>query len=139
MHKVLKVVTAFNFLDEDLRTVRAAHGRKGKATRKECRMFVERAVRLALQAAPEPAPARKKAAAPRETFAATACTCTETVLCPACKAARERIAKTFGHDESRATGAKCGECLMNDVKVVPLGPDGRCPRCGADYGAAVRS
>lgn len=29
---------------------------------------------------------------------------------------------------------KCGECLMNDVEIVALGPDGKCPRCGADYG-----
>lgn len=29
----------------------------------------------------------------------------------------------------------CGECLMNDVQVVELGPDGKCPRCKTDYGA----
>lgn len=28
----------------------------------------------------------------------------------------------------------CGECLMNDVEVVELAPDGKCPRCGVDYG-----
>lgn len=28
----------------------------------------------------------------------------------------------------------CGECLMNDVEVVELNADGKCPRCGADYG-----
>lgn len=32
---------------------------------------------------------------------------------------------------------KCGECLMNDVEIVQLGPDGKCPRCGVNYGAAV--
>lgn len=29
---------------------------------------------------------------------------------------------------------KCGECLMNDIEVVELKPNGKCPRCGADYG-----
>lgn len=28
----------------------------------------------------------------------------------------------------------CGECLMNDVEIVQLRGDGKCPRCGADYG-----
>ena len=31
----------------------------------------------------------------------------------------------------------CGECLMRDVEVVRLDADGRCPRCGADYSAAL--
>jgi len=29
--------------------------------------------------------------------------------------------------------AKCGECLMNDVEIVELNPDGSCPRCGVTY------
>lgn len=28
----------------------------------------------------------------------------------------------------------CGECLMNDVEIVELKEDGKCPRCGAEYG-----
>lgn len=28
----------------------------------------------------------------------------------------------------------CGECLMNAVEVVALDAQGKCPRCGADYG-----
>lgn len=28
----------------------------------------------------------------------------------------------------------CGECLMNDVEIVALDANGKCPRCGADYG-----
>jgi len=28
----------------------------------------------------------------------------------------------------------CGECLMNNVEIVELAGDGKCPRCGADYG-----
>src|SRR4051812_37301728 len=29
--------------------------------------------------------------------------------------------------------SKCGECLINDVEVIELQPDGVCPRCGTDY------
>lgn len=32
---------------------------------------------------------------------------------------------------------KCGECLMNAVEVVQIGQDGKCPRCGANYGPEV--
>ena len=28
----------------------------------------------------------------------------------------------------------CGECLYNNVEIVELAPDGKCPRCGTDYG-----
>lgn len=28
----------------------------------------------------------------------------------------------------------CGECLMNDVEIVELREDDKCPRCGANYG-----
>lgn len=28
----------------------------------------------------------------------------------------------------------CGECLFNTVDIVELGKDGKCPKCGADYG-----
>lgn len=31
----------------------------------------------------------------------------------------------------------CGECLMNDVEIVELAADGKCPRCGVDYGREV--
>jgi predicted RNA-binding Zn-ribbon protein involved in translation (DUF1610 family) len=34
--------------------------------------------------------------------------------------------------------ASCGECLMNSVEIVELQPNGRCPRCGADYGTHLR-
>lgn len=56
----MKVRCAFSFTDEQLRTVRAAHGRGGKATRKECMTFVDRAVAAAFKAAPEPRPVRKR-------------------------------------------------------------------------------
>jgi hypothetical protein len=29
---------------------------------------------------------------------------------------------------------KCGECLWADVIIVALDANGKCPRCGADYG-----
>lgn len=50
----MTVKTRFNFTDEEVRTIRAAIGRGGKATRKECVVFIDRAVRTALAAAPEP-------------------------------------------------------------------------------------
>ncbi len=28
----------------------------------------------------------------------------------------------------------CGECLLQRMKVVALGPDWVCPECGIDYG-----
>jgi len=28
----------------------------------------------------------------------------------------------------------CGECLMERVEVIELGPDGVCPTCGTNYG-----
>jgi hypothetical protein len=55
----MKVNTSFAFSEEQLRTIRAALGRGGAATRKECRYFVERAVEFALKAAPEPKPKRR--------------------------------------------------------------------------------
>lgn len=54
----MKVRYAASFDELDLRTVRAAIGRGGKATRKECVVFIDRAVRAALKAAPDPKPAR---------------------------------------------------------------------------------
>ena len=55
----MKVNTSFAFTDEQLRTIRAALGRGGAATRKECRYFIERAVEAALKSAPEPKPKRR--------------------------------------------------------------------------------
>lgn len=31
----------------------------------------------------------------------------------------------------------CGECLINDVEIVPLLNSGLCPRCGTDYSASI--
>lgn len=56
----MKVIAHFNFSNEQLRTVRAAHGRGGKATRKECLTFLDRALAAALKAAPDPRPVRKR-------------------------------------------------------------------------------
>lgn len=30
----------------------------------------------------------------------------------------------------------CGECLMNDARVIRLDANGVCPNCGTDYGRA---
>ena len=66
----MKVRTAFDFSDDQLRAIRAAHGRGGVATRKESVGFILRAVEAALKAAPTPKPKRRpvppapKAAAP---------------------------------------------------------------------------
>lgn len=57
----MKVRTGFNFDDGQLRTIRAAVGRGGVATRRECVTFIDRAVRDALAKAPDPRPARKRA------------------------------------------------------------------------------
>lgn len=58
----MKVNNAFMFDETQLRTVRAAIGRGGKATRKECRVFIDRAIRSALDAAPEPKAKRRSSA-----------------------------------------------------------------------------
>lgn len=50
----------FAFTEDELRTIRAAIGRGGKATRKECAVFINRAVKAALDAAPEPKAKRVK-------------------------------------------------------------------------------
>jgi hypothetical protein len=58
----MRVNHAFEFSDDTLRTIRAALGRGGAATRKECRVFIARAVEAALKAAPTPKPKRAKVA-----------------------------------------------------------------------------
>jgi hypothetical protein len=60
----MKANFSFDFTELDRRTVRASVGRAGQATRKELRIFVERAIRTALHAAPEPKPKRQKKVAP---------------------------------------------------------------------------
>jgi hypothetical protein len=97
----MKVNIAFEFSDGQLRTIRGGKG-KATATRKQCRAFVEGAVGhalvdielQALKVARTVAPPVVKRARP----AADVCTCTEEQLCPACKEARARIARQFGHE-----------------------------------------
>lgn len=55
----MKVHTDFVFSDEQRRSIRAALGRGGAATRKECRIFISRAVEAAMKAAPEAKPKRR--------------------------------------------------------------------------------
>lgn len=59
----MKANFSLDFTELDRRTVRASVGRGGQATRKELRIFVERAIRAALHNAPEPKPKRQKKAA----------------------------------------------------------------------------
>lgn len=83
----MKVCTAFQFDETQLRTVRAAHGRGGKATREECRTFIDRAIRTALDDAPTPKPARVKREKP-------------TPVAPVVRderKERDRIARAYGH------------------------------------------
>ena len=55
----MKVNIGLVLNDDQLRTIRAALGRGGVATRKECRYFVERAIEAAFKKAPEPKPKRR--------------------------------------------------------------------------------
>ncbi len=57
----MRVNAAFDFPEPQLRSIRAALGRGGVATRKDCRVFILRAVEAALKAAPTPKAARRKA------------------------------------------------------------------------------
>jgi hypothetical protein len=38
---------------------------------------------------------------------------------------------------SSTSGRKCGECLFNTVSITDLDAEGKCPKCGADYGPEV--
>jgi hypothetical protein len=60
----MRVRVVFDFSETQLRTIRASYKRGGKATRKESAIFINRAVATALDAAPEPRPARKKVKPP---------------------------------------------------------------------------
>lgn len=60
----MKINLSLDVTDQDRRTVRAAIGRGGVATRKEIRIFAERAIRGALAAAPEPKPRRQATTPP---------------------------------------------------------------------------
>ena len=91
----MKVRTAFEFDDVTLRTVRAAHGRGGKATRKECVTFIDRAVRAALRAAPDPKPARRRTEPPVAPMAVEPAPPEDDAA--VARRNRERIERKFGH------------------------------------------
>lgn len=94
----MKVRAAFNFSDEQLRGIRAAHGRGGRATRKESLVFIDRAVNKALDAAPEPKAKRVKRAKTDPSARPVVATEQETT---AAVQQRERIARLYKH-EARA-------------------------------------
>jgi hypothetical protein len=56
----MKVRVSFDFSEHQLRTIRASYRRGGRATRQETSIFINRAIAKALDAAPEPAPLRKR-------------------------------------------------------------------------------
>lgn len=97
----MKVRAAFTFDDLALRTVRAAHGRGGKATRKECIVFIDRAVSEALKRAPDPKPARVKR--PRASKPA-GFTPPGSETSEEARAARERIRKLYRCAPPRVSG-----------------------------------
>jgi len=58
----MKVNHKFEFAERDRQLIRAALGRRGLSSRTETRIFIERAVREALDRAPEPKVRRPKVA-----------------------------------------------------------------------------
>jgi hypothetical protein len=91
----MTVIVRFSFGEDALRTVRAAIGRGGKATRKECQVFIDRAVRKALEHAPEPKRQQpKRAKGPNPTLRAAVPVEREQ---DAAQAERDRIARIYGH------------------------------------------
>lgn len=62
----MQIRTKFTLDETDLRTIRASIGRGGKASRKECVVFIDRAVRTAIEKAP--APKAKRARPDAETL-----------------------------------------------------------------------
>lgn len=93
----MKVNTGFDLNEEVLRRIRARDERGGVATRKEVRIFIEVAVRTAIEMLP---PAKRKApkavTTAKTTFVREACTCAEGgPACTACKARRDAIRGRF--------------------------------------------
>lgn len=96
----MKVRYAVNFEEHDLRTIRAAIGRGGKATRKECAIFIDRAVRDAVKRAPEPKPARAKTPKTEKPMTRQLTDETPEQERARLSAERDRIARQFGHQTS---------------------------------------
>lgn len=85
----MKINLSITLDEAQLRSVRAAQGRGGKATRSDVRVFANRAIRAALDAAPAAKPKRvrvaKVAPAPLEWNA----------ICKNCGETRERHGRLF--------------------------------------------
>lgn len=82
----MKVRSLFTFDEAQLRSIRAAQGRGGRATRAECQVFINRAVSKAIDAAPETKPTRKKLVKPAKKVVVPPADTTESAV-----AQRERI------------------------------------------------
>jgi hypothetical protein len=104
----MKVRFAVGFDEAQLRSIRASIGRGGKATRKECQVFIDRAVRLALDKAPEAKPVRVKRAKPEPEVTREESTTEEH---DRLRATRERIAKHYGtRERSWRMPRNCPSC-----------------------------
>lgn len=77
----------FDISEDQRRAIRAALGRGGKATRKECSLFIERAAQQAIEEAPKPRVRAKRVKGAGMSVRSDAS--------PA--AAEARIARAFGH------------------------------------------
>lgn len=116
----MKVKFLFSFDEPQLRQIRAAIGRGGVATRKECVVFIDRAVRAAIDAAPTPKRPRTISPADPIAIAASHARAYPTgcpQLCAACverlgtahetdverlRRVRANIARKFGHQGPKA-------------------------------------
>ncbi len=108
----MKVNTGFTFTDDDRRALRALIGRGGRATRVECRIFMDRVIREAIEAAPTRRQTRRVKrgpdashveGCPRRTASMAECWCNadHTGLVDDTTHAsshRERIARLYGHE-----------------------------------------
>ena len=119
----MKVRAAFNFTEDELRSIRAAHGRGGKATRKESVTFIDRAVRKALDDAPEPKATRVKREKTNPSARAVVEPEQETV---AAIAQRERIARLYRHGLG---SLRSHEAAVAVDTVCPDGPSCQDPEC----------
>ena len=54
------------------------------------------------------------------------------------KMAADNARAEFSNSSKPRSVRNCGECLMNAVEIVELDVNGKCPRCGADYGPEAR-
>lgn len=111
--------------EEQLRRVRATVGRGGRATREECRIWLQRVMQIALQHAPEPKRRRAKVAAP----AAPA------VVDSAREPALPEVESAPVTDETRCR--HCKRRYENHGRMSQMCPPGFGARVGSRFAPAV--